>query len=137
MATVYAVKTMIFRGAKHVLGDTLTLQERDARAAVAFRTATRLGAITVTKGTATTTTQPLTWTTATGSPTGYKVEYKAAASPTYLTFGTITAPTTAATVTGLTAATPYNYRVTPLGTSGILGSGRVGMTSPVVTGSTA
>ena len=65
-------------------------------------------------GTATTTTQPLTWSapvTGGGSITDYKVEYKASSSGTWLTFSDAVSATTGATVTGLSASTAYDYRV--------------------------
>lgn len=72
----------------------------------------------VTLGTATSTTQPLTWTDANSSPneSGYKVYYN-----TVNTFGTATLATTTAanatsyTVTGLTASTTYYYWVVAAG----------------------
>lgn len=65
-------------------------------------------------GTATSSTQPLTWSapsTGGGSITDYLVEYKASSSGTWLTFSDGVTTTTGCTVTGLAASTAYDYRV--------------------------
>ena len=59
--------------------------------------------------------QPLTW-TATPGATSYLIEYKAAASGTWLTGPTVT--TNAGQVTGLLASTSYNYRVSAINAAG-------------------
>lgn len=66
----------------------------------------------LTAGTATDTTQPLTWAApATGTaPFTYKVEYKRQADSTW-TVANASVSGTSYTVTGLTASTPYDYRV--------------------------
>ncbi|MCZ4498862.1 MAG: hypothetical protein JWQ74_1415, partial [Marmoricola sp.] len=82
----------------------------------------------LTLGTATQHTQPLTW-AAVSLATSYLVEYKTAASGTWLTFGTVTG--LSSTVTGLSAAISYNYRVSAIN------SGGRGAASATGTGSTA
>jgi hypothetical protein len=83
-------------------------------------------------GTATATTQPLSWTAPAsgGTPTDYLVEYKAAASGTWLTFSDGVSATASTTVTGLIASTSYNYRVSASNTAG------TGTASATGTGST-
>ena len=80
------------------------------------------GAVTgLTAGTATSTTQPLTWTApSTGTaPIVYLVQYRLTGSGSYTTFATgVTG--TSSTVTGLSASTAYDYLVTP---SNAYGSG--------------
>lgn len=66
-------------------------------------------------GTATGATMPLTW-TATATATSYLIEYKAAASGTWLTGSTVT--TNAGTVSGLTDSTSYNFRVSAINAAG-------------------
>ncbi|WP_366941786.1 fibronectin type III domain-containing protein [Asticcacaulis sp.] len=62
----------------------------------------------------------LSWTavTATPSVTDYLVEYKANASPTWLTFNDGVSTTTTATVTGLTDNTLYDFRVSAINSAG-------------------
>lgn len=80
-------------------------------------------------GTATSSTQPLSWTAVSGA-TGYTVQYALAGSGTWTTFASgVTG--TSSTVTGLTASTSYDYRVTATNASGS------GTPSSTVTGSTA
>lgn len=83
-------------------------------------------------GTATDTTQPLSWDAPPdgGAPTGYVVEYRLMGQSAWVTFPT-SGTGTAATVTGLTAATAYQFRVTPTNDAGS------GPPSAVVSGSTA
>lgn len=81
----------------------------------------------LTAGAATGSTQALTWTAVPGA-TSYNVEYKTAASGTWLTFGTVT--NASATVTGLTSGTSYNYRVSAVNSAG------TGPVSATVTAST-
>ena len=88
----------------------------------------------LTLGTATSTTQPLTWTAPSngGSAiTDYLVEYKASASGTWLTFTHVASTATSITVTGLTASTSYDYRVSAINAVG------TGLASATSTGSTA
>jgi len=89
----------------------------------------------LTLGTATSTTQPLTWTAPASNGgsaiTDYLVEYKASSSGTWLTFADGTGTATSATITGLIASTSYDIRVSainPIGT---------GPASSTATGSTA
>lgn len=83
----------------------------------------------LTAGAATGTTQPLTWTPPSGSPTTYKVEYKANASGTWLLRGFIAGP--AITITGLTQNTSYDYRITAYNDGG---AGTVSSTLTASTG---
>jgi hypothetical protein len=85
----------------------------------------------LTLGTATSTTQPLSWTAPSGTPTDYIIEYKASSSGTWLTFADGTSTTVSTTVTGLLAATSYDYRVSAVNASG------TGTVSATGTGSTA
>lgn len=81
----------------------------------------------LTAGTSTVSTQPLTWTAATGA-TSYQVEYKVATDTVWLA-GPVAAGTSA-TVTGLTSATSYNFRVSAVNAAG------TGAASATVTNST-
>lgn len=84
-------------------------------------------------GTATSSTQPLTWSapvTGGGSITDYLVEYKASSSGTWLTFSDGVTTTTGCTVTGLVASTAYDYRVSAF-------NGSYGTTSTLTNISTA
>lgn len=88
----------------------------------------------LTLGTATDTTQPLTWTAPSngGSAiTDYVVQWAVAGSGTWNTFADGTSTTAAATVTGLTASTSYDYRVAAVNSIG------TGTNSATSTGSTA
>lgn len=69
----------------------------------------------LTAGTATGSTQPISWTAVAGA-TSYLIEYKADSSGTWLNFNTVTG--TSATVTGLTPSTSYNYRVSAINSVG-------------------
>ena len=69
----------------------------------------------LTAGSATTTTQPLSWTAVSGT-TSYKVQYRVTGSGTWLNGPTPTGP--GATVTGLTANTSYDYQVAGVNTTG-------------------
>lgn len=93
------------------------------------------GAVTgVTAGTATTSTQPLTWTApSTGSaPITYTVGYRlTSAGGAYTTFAA-GVTTTSSTVTGLTANTAYDYQVLP---TNAYGSGTAGLLGNVLTAS--
>jgi len=82
-------------------------------------------------GTATATTQPITWSAPTGTPTDYVVQYAAAGSGAWATFADGTSATTSATVTGLIAGTNYDYRVAAVNGAG------TGAYSSVATGYTA
>lgn len=82
--------------------------------------ATAPGAVTgLTAGTATSSTQPLTWTAPSSgtAPITYKVEYSPAAANTWTQAATGVSASNY-TVTGLTASTAYDYRVTPSNTAG-------------------
>jgi hypothetical protein len=88
----------------------------------------------LTLGTATTTSQPLTWAAPAsgGTPTDYLIEYKAASSGTWLTYAHAASSALAITVGGLPAASPgvsYNYRVSAVNSAG------TGAASSVATGS--
>ena len=88
----------------------------------------------LTLGTATSTTQPLTWTAPNngGSAiTDYAVQWSPAGAGTWATFADGTGTTTSATVTGLTASTSYDYRVAAVNAIG------TGTNSATSTGSTA
>lgn len=85
----------------------------------------------LTLGTATTTTQPVTWSAPTGSPTDYIVQWALAGSGTWNTFADGTSTSTSATVTGLTAGVNYDYRVAAVNGAG------TGSYSSTVTGYTA
>jgi hypothetical protein len=85
----------------------------------------------LTAGAPTTTTQPLSWSAPSGTPTDYFIEYKASASPTWLAFTHAASSAVTTTITGLTAATSYDYRV-----SAINGTG-TGAVSSVLTALTA
>lgn len=67
----------------------------------------------LTAGTATSTTQPLSWTAPSsgGAPSAYTVEYRKTGDTAWTT-ATTSATSPSGTVTGLTAATGYDYRVT-------------------------
>lgn len=82
----------------------------------------------LTPGTASSFTQPLSWTPA-ARATSYLVEYKTAAGSTWIPFETTTA--LSSTVSGLTYSTSYNYRVTAVNAAG------PGTASTTVTASTA
>lgn len=69
----------------------------------------------VTAGTATPSSQPLTWSAATGA-TSYKVEYKLNGTGTWSTAATVTG--LAYTVLGLSTDTAYDYRVTAINAAG-------------------
>lgn len=69
----------------------------------------------VAAGTATQTTQPLTWTT-TPTASSYLLEYKRAVDSTWLPGPTVT--TNAGTVTGLAPETSYDYRVSAINAGG-------------------
>jgi len=91
------------------------------------------GAVTgVTPGTATSSTQPLTWTAPTTgtTPITYTVGYRLGSSTgAYTTFATgVTG--TASTVTGLAASTAYDYQITPVNSAG---SGTPGLLNDAVT----
>lgn len=84
-------------------------------------------------GTATSSTQPLTWSAPViggGSITDYLVEYKASSSGTWLTFTDGVTTATGTTVTGLAAGTAYDYRVSAF-------NGSYGPTSALTNVSTA
>lgn len=85
-------------------------------------------------GTATSTTQPLSWTAPVsdgGSPlTDYVVQWSPAGAEVWTTFADGTSTATSATVTGLTASTSYDYRVAAVNAVGI------GPYSSTATGST-
>lgn len=88
----------------------------------------------LTLGTATSTTQPLTWTAPSngGSAiTDYVVQYSPAGANSWTTFADGTSTTASATVTGLTASTSYDYRVAAVN---VIGQGSYSSTA---TGSTA
>lgn len=72
----------------------------------------------LTLGTATATTQPLSWSAPTGSPTDYTVQYAIAGSGSWTTFADGTSTTTSTTVTGLTAGVNYDYRVAAVNGAG-------------------
>lgn len=97
--------------------------------------ATAPGQVTgLTLGTATSTTQPLTWTAPSngGSAiTDYVVQWSPAGAGTWTAFADGTSTTAAATVTGLTASTSYDYRVAAVNAIG------TGTNSATATGSTA
>ena len=97
--------------------------------------ATAPGQVTgLTLGTATSTTQPLTWTAPSdgGSAiTDYVVQWSPAGANTWTTFADGTSATASATVTGLTASTSYDYRVAAVNAVG------TGSYSSTATGSTA
>lgn len=87
----------------------------------------------LTLGTATTTTQPLTWTAPAdgGSAiTDYVVQWSPAGANTWTTFADGTSTATSATVTGLSANTSYDYRVAAVNAIG------QGSYSATATGST-
>lgn len=96
----------------------------------------------LTLGTATTTTQPLTWTApANGGSaiTDYVVQYSPAGANSWTTFADGTSSTASATVTGLTAATSYDYRVAAVnaigqGSYSATATGSTGATSYTITG---
>ena len=88
----------------------------------------------LTLGTATDTTQPLTWTAPSngGSAiTDYVIQYAIASSGSWTTFSDGTSTTASTTVTGLTASTSYDYRVAAVNAIG------TGTNSATSTGSTA
>lgn len=89
----------------------------------------------LTAGTATTATQPLTWTapasTGGSAITDYLVEYKLHSSGTWLTFSDGVSTSAAATVTGLAAGSSYDFRVSAINAIG------TGASSSVLTASTA
>lgn len=88
----------------------------------------------LTLGTATTTTQSLTWNTPSNGGsviTDYVIQWAIASSGTWNTFVDGTSTTAATTVTGLTASTSYDYRVAAVNAIG------TGTTSATSTGSTA
>ena len=88
----------------------------------------------LTLGTATSTTQPLTWTAPAdgGSAiTDYVVQWSPAGANTWTTFADGTSTATSATVTGLSATTSYDYRVAAVNSIG------QGSYSATATGSTA
>lgn len=89
----------------------------------------------LTLGTATSTTQPLTWTAPASNGgsaiTDYLVEYKLSASGTWLTFVDGVGTAASATVTGLTASSAYDYRVSAINAIG------TGVASGTASGSTA
>lgn len=86
------------------------------------------GVPSLTLGTATATTQPISWTAVTGA-TGYKVEHKASSGSTWTVDAASTTDLTY-TVTGLSANTTYDYRVSAVNSAG------AGTASTVQTGST-
>jgi Fibronectin type III domain len=89
----------------------------------------------LTRGTATSSTQPLTWTAPASNGgsalTDYIVEYKASSSGTWLVFSDGTSTTASATVPGLSPSTSYDYRVKAVNAIG------AGAYSSTATGSTA
>lgn len=99
--------------------------------------ATTLNAPTsVTLGTATTTTQPITWTDTNSSPNevNYKIQFRLAGVGSF-TDATVTGLTaTGGTVTGLTANTSYDYRVIAVGDGSTTADS---VASSTATGSTA
>ena len=100
------------------------------------QTATVPGAPTgLTIGTATSVSQPLTWTAPsyTGEVllTDYVIQYAPAGSGTWTTFAHTASTTASITVTGLSASTSYDYRVAAVNSVG------AGSYSSTVTGSTA
>lgn len=104
-------------------------------AATVAAAATAPGQVTgLTLGTATSTTQPLTWTAPSngGSAiTDYVIQRSPAGANTWTTFADGTSTSTSATVTGLTASTSYDYRVAAVNAVG------TGTNSATATGSTA
>jgi hypothetical protein len=83
-------------------------------------------------GTPTTSTQPLSWTAPSGTPTDYVVQYRTTVGPgSWLTFSHAPSPTTSATVTGLGTSTSYDYQVAASNSAG------TGSFSSTVTGSTS
>lgn len=103
------------------VGDNVTYS--DSNSATTTATTSSAGATTlnaptgVALGTATTTTQPITWTDTNTSPNenSYKVQQSPAGAGTW-TDSTMTGlSSTGATVTGLTASTSYDYRVVAVG----------------------
>ncbi|QTJ65864.1 fibronectin type III domain-containing protein [Rhodococcus sp. ZPP] len=69
----------------------------------------------LTAGTATPSSQPLSWSAVSGAAS-YKVEYKPNGTTTWLTAATVTG--VSHTVTGLSAAAPYDYRVSAINAAG-------------------
>ncbi len=106
-------------------GDTATSNTVNATVANAPAPADTL---TVTLGTATVTTQPLTYTTVANS-TAYSIEHKTSSGSTWIV-DTTTATGTSFTVTALTPNTSYDYRVRGSNANGY------GPYSSIVTGST-
>jgi hypothetical protein len=88
----------------------------------------------LTLGTATSTTQQLSWTAPTSNGganiTDYLPQFSIAGSGNWVTFADGTGTNTSATITGLTASTSYDYRVAAVNSVG------AGANSSVVTGST-
>lgn len=70
------------------------------------------GVTTVTVGSMTTTTAPLTWTLPSGgTPTDYNIQYKDSSSGTWLDWSHAPSATRSATITGLSVSTSYDFRV--------------------------
>ena len=82
---------------------------------------------TLAAGTATTSTQPLTWTALNGA-TSYQIESKPTAGSSWAIISNTTS--TSSTATGLVAGTSYDYRITPWNIAG------AGIASTVVTAAT-
>jgi hypothetical protein len=89
--------------------------------------------ITLSNGTVTSTTLPLSWTSSTGA-NSYIIEYKLSSSSTWTTFGAVSGTST--TLTGLSASQTYNVRVIPITGSGTTYPGYYGNYSNTVTVST-
>jgi len=89
--------------------------------------------ITLSNGTVTSTTLPLSWTSSTGA-NAYIIEYKLSSSSTWITFGAVSGTST--TLTGLSASQTYNVRVIPVTGSGTTYPGYYGNYSNTVTVST-
>jgi hypothetical protein len=103
------------------VGDGVTYSDSNttaANASTGSAGATQLNAPTgVTLGTATSTTQPITWTDTNTSPNenSYKVQVSPAGAGTWSDATMTGLTSTGATVTGLTASTSYDYRVIAVG----------------------
>ena len=128
-------------GTPYTFTATATNSEGTGAASAASNSATTSAGATapaqvtgLTLGTATSTTQPLTWTAPSngGSAiTDYVVQWSPAGANTWTTFADGTSATASTTVTGLTASTSYDYRVAAVNAIG------QGSYSSTATGSTA
>lgn len=128
-------------GTAYTFSVTATNSEGTGAASAASNSVTPSAAATVpgqvtglTLGTATSTTQPLTWTAPSngGSAiTDYVIQWSPAGANTWTTFADGTSTTAGTTITGLTASTSYDYRVAAVNAVG------QGSYSATATGSTA